>query len=255
MRHEDHHGGASALHGAGGEWRVERPRICLADPRRGARRRGREIGIPKVDDFNRGDNEGSAYFEVNQRRGRRWSAARGFLKPILNRPNLRVDRRPCRADPLRGRRAVGVRYARTAGATRRARGARSSSPPARSARRSCCELSGVGRPELSSAIGAHGRPRAARRRREPAGPSAAADAFSARRRAHAQRRLSLAVQRALMAARLRAAPAWAGDHGAVAARHFARSRPTSPPPISSSMSSRCRSTGSASRCTPFPPSR
>ena len=47
-----------------------------------------EIGIPKTRDFNTGGNEGVGYFEVNQKGGRRWSAARGFLKPILNRPNL-----------------------------------------------------------------------------------------------------------------------------------------------------------------------
>ena len=44
----------------------------------------------KIDDFNLGDNEGSAYFEVNQRRGRRWSAATAFLKPILKRANLQL---------------------------------------------------------------------------------------------------------------------------------------------------------------------
>ena len=57
---------------------------------RSARRRSRH-GIKPIDDFNRGDNEGSAYFHVNQRRGRRWSAARGFLKPVLSRQNLRVE--------------------------------------------------------------------------------------------------------------------------------------------------------------------
>ena len=69
------------MHGAGGEWRVERPRVAwpILDAVREA---AAEIGIPKVADFNRGDNEGSDYFEVNQKRGRRWSAARGFLKPV-----------------------------------------------------------------------------------------------------------------------------------------------------------------------------
>ena len=49
-----------------------------------------EIGIPKISDFNRGDNEGSDYFEVNQRRGLRVSAAKAFLKPVLERQNLRL---------------------------------------------------------------------------------------------------------------------------------------------------------------------
>ena len=50
-----------------------------------------EAGIKPIDDFNTGDNEGSALFHVNQKRGRRWSAARGFLKPVLGRPNLRLE--------------------------------------------------------------------------------------------------------------------------------------------------------------------
>ena len=50
-----------------------------------------QAGIKKIDDFNTGDNEGSCYFHVNQKRGRRWSAARGFLKPVLDRPNLRLE--------------------------------------------------------------------------------------------------------------------------------------------------------------------
>ena len=86
---EDHHLGADDLHGAGGEWRVERARIKwkVLDAFRQA---ASEAGIPFTDDFNRGDNEGSGYFEVNQRRGVRWNTARGFLKPALNRPNLKV---------------------------------------------------------------------------------------------------------------------------------------------------------------------
>jgi choline dehydrogenase len=39
----------------------------------------------------RGDNEGVGYFHVNQKRGRRWSSARAFLKPVLRRPNLRLE--------------------------------------------------------------------------------------------------------------------------------------------------------------------
>ena len=110
LRQEDHHGGASALHGKGGEWRVERPRVSWAilDAVREA---GVEIGIPKIDDFNRGDNGGSSYFEVNQRRGRRWSAATAFLKPILKRPNLRLATGAHVERILfEGRRAMGLRY-------------------------------------------------------------------------------------------------------------------------------------------------
>lgn len=89
-KHENHFAGASAHHGAGGEWRVEPPRISwmLLDAIRDA---AAAAGIPKIPDFNTGDNEGSSYFQVNQSRGRRWSAARGFLKPALTRPNLRLE--------------------------------------------------------------------------------------------------------------------------------------------------------------------
>ncbi len=89
-RHEDHYRGASEFHGAGGEWRVEPPRISwkLLDAYRDA---AEECGIPRTNDFNCGDNEGSSYFQVNQKRGRRWSAARGFLKPVMHRANLTVE--------------------------------------------------------------------------------------------------------------------------------------------------------------------
>ena len=86
---ENHHGGASSLHGAGGEWRVEKQRLSwqILDAFRDA---ADQVGIPKIDDFNGGDNEGSAYFEVNQKRGIRWNTAKAFLKPIAHRPNLTI---------------------------------------------------------------------------------------------------------------------------------------------------------------------
>jgi len=86
---EDYHGGANEFHGAGGEWRVEKQRLSwrILDAFRDA---AAEVGIPKVDDFNRGDNEGCGYFEVNQRRGIRWNTAKAFLKPALRRGNLTV---------------------------------------------------------------------------------------------------------------------------------------------------------------------
>ncbi|MGH6728318.1 MAG: GMC family oxidoreductase [Pseudolabrys sp.] len=89
-KHEDSFLGASADHGVGGEWRVEFPRIRwdIIDAWREA---AGQYGIPPIDDFNAGDNEGSCYFHVNQKRGRRWSAARGFLKPVLKRQNLRLE--------------------------------------------------------------------------------------------------------------------------------------------------------------------
>ncbi len=86
---EDFVGGESELHGAGGEWRVEDQRLSweILDA---FRRACAEVGIPLTDDFNKGTNEGAGYFQVNQKRGVRWSAAHAFLHPVANRPNLTV---------------------------------------------------------------------------------------------------------------------------------------------------------------------
>ncbi|NDI85237.1 GMC family oxidoreductase [Undibacterium crateris] len=86
---EDHHAGVSAFHGGGGEWRVEQQRLSweILDAFRDA---AEQSGIPKTEDFNRGNNEGSAYFEVNQKRGIRWNSAKAFLKPAARRPNLTI---------------------------------------------------------------------------------------------------------------------------------------------------------------------
>ncbi|MCZ6511794.1 MAG: GMC family oxidoreductase N-terminal domain-containing protein [Alphaproteobacteria bacterium] len=80
---------ADDLHNEGGEWRVERQRLSweVLDAFREA---AAEAGIPKTDDFNRGNNEGCGYFHVNQRSGVRISAAKAFLKPAMKRPNLTV---------------------------------------------------------------------------------------------------------------------------------------------------------------------
>ena len=76
-RHEDYFRGADDFHGSGGEWRIEAPRIRWGYPGTASKKLCVETGIPRTGDFNRGDNEGVAYFQVNQARGRRWSAARG----------------------------------------------------------------------------------------------------------------------------------------------------------------------------------
>jgi choline dehydrogenase-like flavoprotein len=119
-KHEDHFLGDSEHHAAGGEWRIEYPRVRweIIDAVRAA---AAQAGIPAVDDFNCGDNEGSCYFHVNQRRGRRWSSARGFLKPVLGRANLRLET-GCLVEQVLfdDRRAAGVRY-RQDGARRDAR--------------------------------------------------------------------------------------------------------------------------------------
>ncbi|MEQ6888789.1 GMC family oxidoreductase N-terminal domain-containing protein [Halomonas sp. CS7] len=96
MKHEDHYrlddgGDADAshrdFHGHGGEWRVEKQRLSwqvLDDFATAAV----EAGIPRTRDFNRGDNEGVDYFEVNQRAGWRWNTAKAFLRGAEKRDNL-----------------------------------------------------------------------------------------------------------------------------------------------------------------------
>jgi choline dehydrogenase-like flavoprotein len=119
-KHEDHFLGASDSHAAGGEWRIEAQRLRwdILDAFRAA---AAQAGIKPIDDFNCGDNEGCCLFHVNQRRGRRWSAARAFLKPVLSRANLRLET-GCVVERVEfdGRRAVGVAW-RQDGIARRAR--------------------------------------------------------------------------------------------------------------------------------------
>ena len=99
LKHEDFHKGADAFHAApgfdasgerpGGEWRVEKQRLRweILDAFAQA---AQQAGIPERDDFNRGDNEGVGYFEVNQRAGVRWNATKAFLRPVEQRDNLQV---------------------------------------------------------------------------------------------------------------------------------------------------------------------
>ena len=99
LKHEDFHRGADAFHAApgwdekgersGGEWRVEQQRLRwpVLDAFAEA---ARQAGIPATDDFNRGNNEGVGYFEVNQHQGVRWNTAKGFLRPVMDRDNLQI---------------------------------------------------------------------------------------------------------------------------------------------------------------------
>ena len=107
---EDYWRGADALHGAGGEWRVERQRLRWDLLDRFAEA-AQQAGIPATDDFNRGNNAGVGAFEVNQKNGIRWSAAKAFLRPALDRPNLKlaVDAAIDRLEIADGR-VVAVRF-------------------------------------------------------------------------------------------------------------------------------------------------
>ena len=150
---EDHFLGAGEHHGSGGGFRVEAPRVSwrILDAVREA---AVQIGVPSIDDFNRGDNEGVSYFHVNQKRGRRWSAATGFLKPALSRPNLRLEMHVVverlliengRACGVQVRRGGELIEARTAGEVILAAGAIGSPQ--------ILNLTGIGRPEWLEPLG------------------------------------------------------------------------------------------------------
>lgn len=86
---ENYQHGADEFHGDQGELRVEERRVNweILDAWQDA---AEEMGIPRIKEFNTGDNFGCAYFQMNQRKGVRWSASKAFLRPIQHRPNLTV---------------------------------------------------------------------------------------------------------------------------------------------------------------------
>jgi choline dehydrogenase len=154
LKSEDHYGGRTPLHGAGGEWKVARQRLTW-DILKAVQEGAKEFGIMPRADFNDGSNEGSGLFEVNQRRGIRWNTAKGFLRPALNRPNLRVVTEALTETLIsEGKRVVGVRYrrgdwvheVRAEGEVLLAAGAINSPK--------LLEQSGIGRPELLQELGA-----------------------------------------------------------------------------------------------------
>ncbi|MCP8883202.1 GMC family oxidoreductase [Devosia sp. XJ19-1] len=153
LKSEDHHAGASQGHGAGGEWRVEKQRLSwpILDAFQSA---AEELGIPRVADFNGGDNLGSGYFEVNQRGGVRWNTAKAFLRPAMGRPNLRVvTGAEAESLILDARKVTGVAFrhrgqhvaAHARGEVILAAGAVNSPK--------LLELSGIGRPDILAALG------------------------------------------------------------------------------------------------------
>jgi choline dehydrogenase len=153
LKSEDHHAGASGMHGAGGPWKVSRQKLSweiLEAVQHGAR----EFGIKPRADFNDGNNEGSGFFEVNQKNGVRWNTAKGFLRPAMKRPNLRVLTH-AEAEGLifEGRRAAGIRFRRKGRlmAAHAAREVLLTSGAINSPK--LLELSGIGQPERLRALG------------------------------------------------------------------------------------------------------
>ncbi len=148
IKSEGHHGGSTELHGSGGEWRVSKQRLSW-DILEAVQRGAQEFGIEPRDDFNDGNNEGSGLFEVNQWGGRRWNTTKGFLRPALKRPNLRlITQAETEKLLIENGNVVGVRY-HQGGAYIEAR-AKSEVLLAAGAINSpkLLELSGIGRPDV-----------------------------------------------------------------------------------------------------------
>ncbi|UWR29915.1 GMC family oxidoreductase N-terminal domain-containing protein [Sulfitobacter sp. W002] len=153
LKSEDHHAGGNDMHSAGGEWKVSKQRLrwdILEAVQEGAR----EFGIEPRADFNDGDNEGSGFFEVNQHGGVRWNTARGFLRPAMQRPNLRVmTHAHTNGLILEGKRVTGVRFTHEGRALRAlAEGEVLLSAGAINSPK-ILELSGIGQSELLSGMG------------------------------------------------------------------------------------------------------
>ncbi len=218
-KHVDHFS-KSEEHGQGGEWRVEQQRLSW-EILEAFRQAAIQYGIPAVADFNTGDNEGICYFHVNQKRGRRWSAARGFLKPVLHRPNLRLET-GCLVEAHRVQRQARDRRALAAGRRIAQRQVSRRDRARRRRHRLAADLDAVGRRPGGACVRARhsGRARQARRRAKPARPSAAAHHLQGVGREDAEFDVRVADRQAGDGARLRLAPARAVDHGAVAARRL-----------------------------------
>lgn len=112
LKSEDHHNGSNDLHGAGGEWKVSEQRLKW-EILESFQEAAKEFGYNPTGDFNSGNNEGSGFFEVNQKKGVRWNATKAFLRPAMKRPNLRVITHATTDSLiLDGKRVTGVSFTR-----------------------------------------------------------------------------------------------------------------------------------------------
>lgn len=157
LKSEDHHAGPSQMHSSGGEWKVSKQRLrwdILEAVQEGAR----EFGIEPRADFNDGDNEGSGFFEVNQKDGVRWNTARGFLRPAMKRGNLRVLTH-AHTDGLilEGKRVTGVRFTHKGRALRAKAGAEVLLAAGAINSPKILEASGIGRVDVLRDLGIEAR--------------------------------------------------------------------------------------------------
>jgi choline dehydrogenase len=109
-RAEDQQRGSSAFHGVGGPLRVEDPRFIHPLSRAWVAS-AMSAGLGANEDFNAASQDGVGFYQLNQREGRRWSAADAYLRPALPRGNLTVKTGTLVTKILvEGTRAAGVRY-------------------------------------------------------------------------------------------------------------------------------------------------
>jgi choline dehydrogenase len=113
-----------------------------------------DIGYPRNKDYNNGYQEGFGYFQVTQKNGERWSCARGYLNPIRNRPNLKIETEAYTTKILlENKRAVGVAYTQ-GDVAKEARANREVIVSAGAVKSPhILELSGIGNPELLTSLG------------------------------------------------------------------------------------------------------
>jgi choline dehydrogenase len=109
-RYERFEGGESEYHGASGEFGVSRLRndhpYCRAWVEA-----GRELGLPRNDDFNGATTMGVGAYQLGIDRGWRSSASSAFLRPVRHRPNLTVlTGAHAERVTFEGRRATGVEW-------------------------------------------------------------------------------------------------------------------------------------------------
>ena len=107
-RAEDNEAFGGEYHGQGGPLAVSNLRSGNPFQERFLRA-AEQAGFRRNADFNGAEQEGVGVYQVTQRNGERWSAARAYLHPHLGRPNLRVvtGARATRVQ-FEGGRAVGV---------------------------------------------------------------------------------------------------------------------------------------------------
>ena len=150
---EDNFSGKDKFHGQGGEWKVEEQRLSW-DVLDSFQNATIEAGIPKIEDFNEGNNYGVSYFKVNQNSGWRWNTVKAFLKPIKDRKNLNIISK-CEVSKLiiENKKAIGVEVIRNGNFEKIFANREIILTAGSIGSPKILELSGIGNPEILSNLG------------------------------------------------------------------------------------------------------